>query len=464
MAKAIKAIQCPKCGSTQKIELRADVFRCGNCDTEYYLDNDDINVNYTVRQPMAPPPVSSPTNWLRLLLAAVVALAALRFATRSASPPAYPAATYPGTVTTGAGVRMAAPSAKPANAYSWHDLETRLCRAPGGRAELLLVGTRRYDGPGGESLDSCYASFRDAATGAVLRNVPLPGLLAEASGSSGRSQSLNIDFKTFSNGEVFVIVNKSHLLRANPATHTCPDVTKTLLAGQPELTSGVASLEAVADEYGDGFRVFTNDGRTFYFYPRQNRVYTEKGYFAARIGPEGLRPGSPVRTDFAFSHRGTEYPDEKIQLLRYQFRANEGGPQYAPSFEWADYYGPGSGVFTDADPHRKLLLTPEDVAQGRIVGFADFTPGRLYFEPAVLWADADFVLIRFRPTAAENSPFTLQCLNARTAALVFTLPLPAADNPGPAVRYAEGFVVADHYRDTYTISQTGTLVRHVEIK
>ena len=46
MAKEIKAIKCPQCGSTAKTEIKPDVYRCVNCQTEYYLDDDDITVNY----------------------------------------------------------------------------------------------------------------------------------------------------------------------------------------------------------------------------------------------------------------------------------------------------------------------------------------------------------------------------------------------------------------------------------
>ncbi len=45
MAKNIKAIKCPNCGSIKKTEIKTDYFRCLNCDTEYFLDNDDININ-----------------------------------------------------------------------------------------------------------------------------------------------------------------------------------------------------------------------------------------------------------------------------------------------------------------------------------------------------------------------------------------------------------------------------------
>ncbi len=48
MAKEIKAIQCPKCGSTRKVEIKPEFYRCSSCDTEYFLDNDDVVITHNV--------------------------------------------------------------------------------------------------------------------------------------------------------------------------------------------------------------------------------------------------------------------------------------------------------------------------------------------------------------------------------------------------------------------------------
>ncbi|MEO8255300.1 MAG: hypothetical protein ABI554_13045, partial [Flavobacterium sp.] len=47
MAKTIKAIICPNCGSNQKTEIKPDYFVCESCKTEYYLDSDDIHIIHT---------------------------------------------------------------------------------------------------------------------------------------------------------------------------------------------------------------------------------------------------------------------------------------------------------------------------------------------------------------------------------------------------------------------------------
>ncbi len=112
---------------------------------------------------------------------------------------------------------------------------------------------------------------------------------------------------------------------------------------------------------------------------------------------------------------------------------------------------------SSADPHQKTLLARTDVAISRVLSYRDFTPGRQYFAPGLLYYDADYVLLTCQATAAANSPQLVQLLNARTGAIVFTTALPeAAPRPTLALRYPGGFIIG-HGQTTYTLSPTGEL-------
>ncbi len=453
MAKSIKAIECPKCGSTQKTQVRPDVFRCESCGTEYYLDNDDINVNYTVRQQPVPVPQSTQlTGWPRAAVVGGIAVVALlitgglRGLFHHDPVPYYPAVPTPGTVVAGSPDQPI----RPVTTYTWGSDETLLYPGAGGRPERVIIGSRSYSGFSGDSL---FASFYEAGTGAELKSQPLPTPVGRTSPS--------FVLRRFANGALYAVLNKTTVYQLDPVQHTAADVTKTLFRSQPELASGVASVEFIGEDYGDGFTIFTNEGRTLNYYPLIHKVYGKDEVYDAQTGFGSLRPGSPTKTAFTFSTRGDTYPEDKLQLIKYQYRDNGGGPKDAAEFEWEDDYG-GSGFFTDADPHRKVLTTPGAMRKSRVLSFADFTPGRLYFNPGVRYYDADYVLIVFRPTAAENSPLSVQCLNARTAAIVFTLPLPEANGSlDQALRTGTGFVLGGD-RDTYVISQDGRLLHHLD--
>lgn len=455
MAKSIKAIECPKCGSTQKTEVRPDTFRCEGCNTEYFLDNDDINVNYTVRQHAPVPAPGAPlAGKSRAVVVGAVAVSALLLAGGMRSlfhrEPVvyYPVAASGGTVVAGD------PDAarKQPITYTWGSNETTLYPGAGGRPERVMIGNQTYSGAG-MFKDSLVAIFYDASTGTELRSQPLP----QPAGSS----SLGITLRRFADGAMYALLNKTTVYQLDPLSHRVEDVSQRLFRGQPELASGVASVEFISENQGDGFNVFTNDGRTLSYYPLIHKVYGKEEVYAAQTGFESLRPGSPAKTAFTFSTKGLSYPEDKLQLIKYQFRDNIGGPKDKPDFEWGDDYG-GSGIFTDADPHRKVLTTPAAMRKSRVLSYSDFTPGRLYFNPGVRYYDADLVLITFRPTAAENSPLTVQALDARTAAIRFTLPLPDANGSlDQALRTKTGFVLGgDH--DTYVIGQEGRLLKHLD--
>ena len=136
MAKSIKAIECPKCGSTQKTAVRPDTFRCESCGTEYYLDNDDINVNYTVRQHAPTSPAPGLTGTRRAVVVGAVAVAALLLVggVRNLFSPSpvvyYPVAASHGTVVAGDPDAIA----KQPVTYTWGSTETTLYPGAGGRA------------------------------------------------------------------------------------------------------------------------------------------------------------------------------------------------------------------------------------------------------------------------------------------------------------------------------------------
>ncbi|SET90059.1 hypothetical protein [Hymenobacter actinosclerus] len=441
MAKSIKALKCPQCGSAQKTEVRPEHFRCDNCGTEYFLDNDDININYTERQTA---PTGVPDRVKKLAAIAFGALFLLFLLSRLFEPDA-PVYVAPG--------RPEPVAEQPADTtYRWMGASEHLYLTASGQPVLLVMGARRYEITGGgrlgraEAGDSCYASFYAAETGQELKSVALPELNGESSPS--------LRFADFEGGDLYAIADEKRLYAIDKEAYRVQDVTKTLFQGQPELSSGVARLQPVHYALNDGFTVLTNDGRNLLFYPRINEVYTEKAYYKARGGMATLRPNSVLKTGFTFSTQSTNYPDEKLQLITYKYRSSPGAPQEPARFSWSRDYG-RAGIFTGNEPHKKSLINDYMVEQARLLSYRDFTPGRLYFSPEVVAIDTGQVLIRFRPTAADDAVPTLQSLDAKTGAIRFTAPLPDKFRAEQVLRYPKGFIVR-HDRTLLLLNPDGT--------
>ncbi|MDO7874398.1 hypothetical protein Q5H93_06610 [Hymenobacter sp. ASUV-10] len=446
MAKALKVIQCPKCGSTQKTELRPDTFRCDSCGTEYFLDSDDLNVNirHLPGPPPAPGPFAIPPAELRRRVRWAIVLGGLALV---------------GSVVWSLLQRqqrrtdLAELQVDPImtgridpEQPSWRSSEEQLVPGPGGQPVLVVAGSR------GSFRDGTYTptvGLYDARTGAAQQLLELPG-------GSG-----DLKLQRLSNGTLYVFQNNA-VYQLDLAPPGLRDITRRLLSGQPALASGAATISPGTND-DDALRIFTNDGHTLALYPLIRRTYTDDERWDAAHGLATLRPGAPTRPAFAFSEPSMSYPEDPIQLIYYTYRDNGGGPKDAPRFSWDDDYG-GSGIFTDADPHVKRLITPQELAKGRVLAFRDFTPGRRYFYPQLLCFDADYVLLTCHATAAPDSPVLLQALDARTAAIRFTTPLPAgAFIPNQALRTTGGFVLARD-RSTATLSPTGELGPAVTIR
>ncbi|AMR28677.1 hypothetical protein A0257_17270 [Hymenobacter psoromatis] len=443
MAKQIVAIQCPKCGSTQKTEIRPDTFRCDNCGTEYYLDNDDININIRqVPDPM-PRPAPVPTDrmrLIRLLVALGTGSIVLLFLVVHFMDGNRPASTVP----------LVPSYQEPAEQPSWDNANTALLPGADGQPMLVVAGERQVSR---KELPKLTVGFYDARTGAARQLIALP--------DKTPTTTVEVKLKQLSDGTLYGFCENA-VYQLSAAPPGVRNITATLQAGQPALASGVATIEPGPDD-DDALRVFTNDGHNLNLYPLIQRTYTNKEQWSAAHTFGTLRPGSPARTGFAFSHASVDYPEEPIRLITYQYRDNGGGPKDAPRFQWQDDYG-GFGSFTEADPHTKGFLTASDRTQDRVLSLRDFTPGRHYFNPAVLYTGADYVLLTFQPTAAPNSPRLVQALDARTAAIRFSTPLPAdASAPDMALRYPGDFIIGSG-RTTYTLSPTGQLGPAVTVK
>jgi hypothetical protein len=132
-------------------------------------------------------------------------------------------------------------------------------------------------------------------------------------------------------------------------------------------------------------------------------------------------------------------------LLTFRYMAPP-GERTDFSFEWLSY-------------------SPDTAAQLRrygISGLRDLTLGRIYFSQRIMYYDNDFVLITYRLTPADDARRVIQCLDARTGAVVFTTGFDDKYAPDNCIRYADGFVIEDD-PDIYLLTMTGKMTTYTHI-
>ncbi|WP_010602792.1 hypothetical protein, partial [Pedobacter agri] len=374
MPKEIKAIQCPKCGSTQKEELRQGYFRCQDCDTEYFLDDDDININHNISYSSAiKPATTAPQKIIMIIVALVIfivlagILLPLPFNSKRVE-----------------SNLIQIPVLVDSNAYRWGDREVIAFENRAGALIIAIMGYREYEFDENNQKTGNYIAFYDAITGKELSKQRLMKLPQE--------RLNNAAFRRFENGDIYAIGNKSLLYKIDQINTRLSDVPADFFSRHKELAAGIAQLEFIGSEWGDGLKLVTNDGKRRIFFPITDKVFTEKSSYTAEKALAIKEPGAKTRTYFLFSELSDDFPDEPIKLMMYTQKDNKGGPNTRPFFQKKDYtffYG------------KKVI---SDFRQGAdyVISYKDLTPGRSYYSPEILYYDNHYVLIMFKATAGAS--------------------------------------------------------------
>ncbi|WDF57384.1 hypothetical protein [Mucilaginibacter sp. KACC 22063] len=247
MAKDIKAIQCPKCGSTFKKEIKPDFYQCQNCQTEYYLDSDDIH-HYHHHERLPPIQSSAPPGNARqplyILLGSVAFICIIYFVVAWIRPANHTANTY----STGSNY-------KPPRSYSSSFVYTNTAT---GKPVYLRVGadyTYKDDKKYGKEL---HMVFNDPLTG---------GLIADriVNDEVLTNNNCMLAFKTYSPDLTYAIGCSTVLLQLDTRNNRLINITQSEFKDYKQLSSGVAKLEF--DYYKPMINVINNEGSSCYYFP-----------------------------------------------------------------------------------------------------------------------------------------------------------------------------------------------------
>jgi hypothetical protein len=113
--------------------------------------------------------------------------------------------------------------------------------------------------------------------------------------------SIDFQVEEFSNGDIFIIIEKTQLFRVRKTSYTVADVSRSLFDDQPELANGVARIEFLYSDEGEGFKLTTNDGKNYAYYPLTHELQTRAA------GAGGIH----------HSAANSDYPDVPAQLIAY---------------------------------------------------------------------------------------------------------------------------------------------------
>lgn len=417
MTKQTKTVKCPQCGNIQKVQPSDDnTIHCDKCGAEC-VTNNDVATNADNDEGMH--------TLIKIfkVLGAVAIVFVLVFFISSI-------------------VSMCSEAGKKKGVYdAWanekehpfRDIAKESClQTKDNKILYFSLNHRTFeDKEFGAEFNGFYYTFRDIVQGSILKD----DILIDT-GSDPITGVIDSKYRYFSSsGKHYILLNKRDVYEINFNTLTLDEVTSTVLPKTSEFESGVASMEFINEDQGDGFKVLTKSSEEFYYYPSINKIYESVG--EKMQGISSLLPDAKDITYYAFTEKSEDYPDEKVQLLRIVYKYNNGGPELKITNPgWHKHYEV-YGIIDQNTPFTKQLI---DKDQRRVVSYEDITSQREYISPELLYFDKDYILICFSENATSQSPKNIQLLDSN-ANIVWTQPLEADVNRKDAVRNDNYFAI-----------------------
>lgn len=446
MAKSIKAIKCPHCGSIKVSTIRPDYYKCDSCGTEFFLDSDDININHNYNYPRNN---TDQYKAIRIVLFAVVGFIALMFIIgvlssifSKKSEPNY--STYSSSNT--------AEKKEEAEPLEWNYASNTLFLDKDNSPHVVVVGNvgtsrNRFD----EGKDNkVYIGLFDPKTGKKEWVKQLMETPVELSSS-------DVNLQVFEDQNLYIIIKSKYIYQLDKNSLTYKSVLENYVKDAPALSTGIAKVEFKYEDYGSAYQIMNNEGQNIAYYPLINKSIPDKQLYDER---RKKLPNPTTKTEFTFSSKSSSYPEEKIQLIQYTYYYQYGYPRDSPRFSWDKDFG-GSGIFTDRDPYKKVLINPWQIKGARLINFKDFTPGRLYFQPVVVAQNDKTLLIAYKPTPAEDDPVQIQLLDISTGAIQKTVATDLKSIYGNGCLLKDGFIVKGS-SDYYYFDNSGKQINKFE--
>ena len=369
MAKQIKVIKCPQCGGNKPVMIDKDHYRCSKCDTEFILDNDDINVNVNHNYGQQPQKTSySVVAFIIVIIFTVfIGIGIISNQLRK----------------TNNRTTVSAPSTAKS------DIVFSVLSDVGGRAIAFYLedeNTRLKD-------DGYSAVFYDIIDGKKIK--AQKGLFMKESIEEIECR------KFLSDSSCYLMINRKYIYKIE--TDTLVDMYDEISSRKPALNSGYSSAFFIPEGYGEGFLLETKLGKSFYYYLASDALYTEKAMNHVMKGKfETLSPEASDKVYYLFKNRESKESSNVAELYEITYKFNNGGPE-------CKLLNMSMLDLNSSDIYRIVLQKP-------------ITEEFICFSPKVLYYDEDYILITYKLTLAEDAVRSVQLLDTK-GTILWTVPV-----------------------------------------
>lgn len=416
MAKQIKVIKCPQCGSTKPEQLKQDHYRCDKCGTQFFLDNDDVNININHKHSTEGSGSAklSKSVWIVFVLVMIALIFLLRLCSGTSRND----------------------GSKPTIYRTYANKEPKQDKY---LAQLLL--SVRGEGlvfclENKDTKEPTYGQFRKLTTGEIV---------AEKNTGEKINRNPEIDHRFFTSDSTdYLIIDHQRIYTIAPDEYALTDVTDEICSRKPALEMGLMTVDFVDKGTGEGFRINTKLGKELFFFPATDVLCTENAFrFMATDNDKGLLPGAVQRVYYLFQNKESSHSSNVARLIEITYLFNNGGPE-----------------------NQLLAIAGEEIRnpqQYRIVSSKPITDEQPCFSPEVLYSDSRNILISSRPTLAPDEVVNIQLLDTEGNSL-WTVSFASGFKCTSVVRIADGFVLQTAENSFWEITQQGKKVENYHLK
>ena len=449
MSIKIRPIKCPNCGSEKHDQLNEKLYRCKNCGTEYFLDDDDITVhvkhdfNYDgFTQPKREPKNSFSNTKRNFVVIGIVFLFLY-------------GAMFLWDGNNKGKNRLFSSDLFSNDSISVVDQYNIIIpMMHKGRVCFFYITERNIDYKIDDDktlADGYYYGFVDAQTGKVLADKLLISNEESKSLEMYSFDELNLQHLPQAD-KWFCIVPEQFIYEVDPQTLTMSNVTNTIFAHKEAMSSGISSVNFIfrindghanSLEGGEGFEVSNNLAENYYYFPATDHLYTEEAYkYAQKLPASGLK--GELRKDVMYeleSKNSSESSNQKGQNIinRVQYTHYLGNPQYLNDSRNGKY----DFVYSDM----------------RVVDNQPITDWFTGFDAELIYQDSKYLCIEYKANISKNAPTILQLRNTN-GKILWTRSLDCPIKIGGVLRdnqkiwFRATREQTDRYDDEYIMSLT----------
>lgn len=462
MAKQIKIIKCPNCGSIQKTEIKPDHYRCENCHTEYFLDSDDINVNVTYD--------NRPTNLdntflgefklkIIVILGCIVIGYVCVFLINMffKSKPSYDAPAATTQIQQNQTTTTKSVSANPQIAQSSGTLRVNY-----NFCSLVLVDNKPFvmgiinRSNGLPYEQNYYFTVYDLLSEKIVQESPIANVKFDKFGK------VNWTSYDFTKDKTYLVASKRTVFLLDKKNFTLTDVTSSLLQNYPQFNKGIASVNITTAQgaVGQVLHILTDDGQKIYYFPLQDKAFVDNNDFYMTIKDfERSADDTSKHTAFSFANNY----GEDFKLIKFTFISPDGKSHYTfTSAKVGDQNTDGSGKFTDAANAYNYSLPYYYNPKYQLVSHQNLTPDRLYFNPEIIYFDDNTLIIKTRTSASPDSNYNYQRLDINNGKVIWTL---SSDDITikEIMLFNDGFIIKQSCDKYAQIASDGTIIKKLTL-